>query len=116
MAGSLGGQCSSGTCLTDSQHVHLDGVMGVVGALEPLDADSHLSLADDGRGSVVVDGVAHGRVELVDVFPVDGERLEALALKGLGDVVALEVLGRVPAGCVSPEDSMQEEGDRLTRW
>lgn len=80
-----------------ARDLHLDGIVGVVGSLETLDADGHLSLGNDGGGSIVVDRIAHGGVELVDVFSVDSERLESLTLERFGDVVALEVFGRVAA-------------------
>lgn len=55
--------------------LHLDGIVSMVGSLETLDTDSHLSLTDDGSWSVVVDGVAHAGVQLVDVLAIDDNSL-----------------------------------------
>jgi hypothetical protein len=48
-----------------------------------------------GNGTVVRDGGADGAPESVDVLALGSEDLQTVALEGLGDVVALEVLGWV---------------------
>jgi len=63
----------------------------MVRSFKTLDTDCHLSLTDHRSGSIVVDGIAHGGVELVNVLSVDSEYLEALTLKSLANVVALQV-------------------------
>lgn len=78
-----------------SEDIHLDGIVSVIGSFKTLDTDCHLSLADHSSGSIVVDGIAHGSVELINVLSVDSLDLESLSFKSLGDAITLQVFGWV---------------------
>lgn len=78
-------------------NLHLDDIVGVVGTLKALEPGSHLTANDNGGRSVVVDGLAHGRVERVEVLTLALPDLEAVTAEGLGHVEAWQVVKRVAA-------------------
>lgn len=83
--------------------------MTVGGALDALDAGRHLALDDNSGGAGGLDAGRDGAKERVDVFALAFDRGDAVALEGLLEVVAVQVLARVAGNLCMRVSSIEQD-------